>query len=434
MSAHFRASPDSSPARGGAAPVLIEFVPNKLYYTSVSALPKSTEDMLYFSIDNQLIYWNYCLDFGPLNIGHVFRFHDIVQDAFAQAARVGATTKVCLFSSTNGQRRANAVCLLGCWGILFHDMTAATAWTPFSDLRFPPFHDATDFECTYDLSIKNCLDGLEKAKANQYINTATFNVDEYQFYEKVENGDLSWVSPKFIAFAGPHNKFSNKNGQITLTPEHYVPYFKKMNVTLVVRLNDKCYDRNRFVSAGIDHLDLYYPDGTNAPMHILKQFIEASERTPGAVAVHCKAGLGRTGTCIGCYMMKHEQFTAREVIGWLRLCRPGSVIGPQQDFMEEVQDFMRSAVDLPTEEMEDKADVAAAHNSPLKHKSEGSIMTSMKKGALTLLMPGKTVGRPAPNKKMTINPQGDYLVAQKQSNSPPQSPVRSPPKSPLRIR
>ncbi|RHZ41734.1 hypothetical protein DYB26_003908 [Aphanomyces astaci] len=430
MSALFRASPDASPTARGAAPVLVEFVANKLFYTSVSAAPKSTEDMLYFSIDNQLIYWNYCLDFGPLNIGHVVRFHDIVQDAFAQAGRLGANTRVCLFSSTNGQRRANAVCLLGCWGVLFKDMTAAAAWTPFQDLRFPPFHDATDFECSYDLNIKNCLDGLEKAKANRYINTSTFNVDEYQFYEKVENGDLSWVSPKFIAFAGPHNKFSNKNGQITLTPEHYVPYFKKMNVTLVVRLNDKCYDRNRFVTAGIDHLDLYYPDGTNAPMNILKQFIEASERTPGAVAVHCKAGLGRTGTCIGCYMMKHEQFTAREVIGWLRLCRPGSVIGPQQDFMEEVQDFMRSAADLPSDET--KHDVA--QNSPLKHKSEGSIMTNMKKGALTLLMPGKAVGRPAPNKKMTINPQGDYLVAQKLSNSPPQSPVRSPPKSPLRIR
>ncbi len=47
------------------------------------------------------------------------------------------------------------------------------------------------------------------------------------------------------------------------------------------------------------------------------------------------AGLGRTGTLIGAYLMKHHKFTAAEVIAWLRICRPGSVIGPQQNYLEE---------------------------------------------------------------------------------------------------
>lgn len=49
----------------------------------------------------------------------------------------------------------------------------------------------------------------------------------------------------------------------------------------------------------------------------------------------CVAGLGRTGTLIGCYIMKHYCFTAAEAIAWIRICRPGSVIGPQQNFLEE---------------------------------------------------------------------------------------------------
>ncbi len=53
--------------------------------------------------------------------------------------------------------------------------------------------------------------------------------------------------------------------------------------------------------------------------------------------MHCKAGLGRTGSCIGAYMMKHYGFSAREAIGWMRVCRPGSVIGPQQHFLESIQ-------------------------------------------------------------------------------------------------
>jgi hypothetical protein len=35
--------------------------------------------------------------------------------------------------------------------------------------------------------------------------------------------------------------------------------------------------------------------------------------------------------------MKHYGFTAREAIGWMRVCRPGSVIGPQQQFLESIQ-------------------------------------------------------------------------------------------------
>lgn len=35
--------------------------------------------------------------------------------------------------------------------------------------------------------------------------------------------------------------------------------------------------------------------------------------------------------------MKHYRFTAMETIAWIRLCRPGSVIGHQQQWMEEKQ-------------------------------------------------------------------------------------------------
>ena len=93
----------------------------------------------------------------------------------------------------------------------------------------------------------------------------------------------------------------------------------------------------RFTSHGIDHIELYFLDGSNPPDHILAKFLQVVEDSPGAVAVHCKAGLGRTGCCIGSYMMKHLHFTAEEVMGWLRIVRPGSIIGPQQNWIKEMQ-------------------------------------------------------------------------------------------------
>lgn len=67
------------------------------------------------------------------------------------------------------------------------------------------------------------------------------------------------------------------------------------------------------------------------------RFLAISEKTSGAVAVHCKAGLGRTGTLIGCYLMKHFQLTASEAIAWTRIARPGSILGAQQQFLQDQQ-------------------------------------------------------------------------------------------------
>lgn len=49
--------------------------------------------------------------------------------------------------------------------------------------------------------------------------------------------------------------------------------------------------------------------------------------------MHCKAGLGRTGVLICSYMIKHFGFSAEEAMGYIRICRPGSVIGPQQHYL-----------------------------------------------------------------------------------------------------
>ena len=41
--------------------------------------------------------------------------------------------------------------------------------------------------------------------------------------------------------------------------------------------------------------------------------------------------------------MKNHGFTASEFIGWSRLARPGSVLGPQQHFLEEIEEELAPA-------------------------------------------------------------------------------------------
>jgi cell division cycle 14 len=64
---------------------------------------------------------------------------------------------------------------------------------------------------------------------------------EYQYYEKVENGDLNWIIPgKFIAFSTPVDNAPSQD--FTFSPDYYVPIFKKLGISMVVRLNTKEYD------------------------------------------------------------------------------------------------------------------------------------------------------------------------------------------------
>ena len=62
-------------------------------------------------------------------------------------------------------------------------------------------------------------------------------------------------------------------------------------------------------------------DGSCPSSDIVLRFLDIVEGEPGGVAVHCKAGLGRTGVLICCYMMKHHGFSAKEVLLPLRKSR-----------------------------------------------------------------------------------------------------------------
>lgn len=316
-----------------------EIIRDRFYFASLRTKPRSTINTHYFSIDEELVYENFYADFGPLNLGMVYRYICKVNKKLKSFSL--AKKRIVHYTSIDAKKRANAAVLVGCYEIIFLKKTPEEAYRSLaagSNVPFLPFRDASFGTCTYNLTVLDCLQGLYKAIINDFFNFDTFDVDEYEHYEKVENGDMNWIIPrKFLAFSGPHPTTRIENGYPLHAPEAYFPYFRKHNVTTVIRLNKKIYDSRRFTDAGFDHHDLFFVDGSTPSDAIVLRFLEICETAEGAIAVHCKAGLGRTGTLIAMYMMKHHKFTAAESIAWLRICRPGSVIGPQQNFLEDRQ-------------------------------------------------------------------------------------------------
>lgn len=177
-------------------------------------------------------------------------------------------------------------------------------------------------------------------------------------------GDFNWITPQFLAFASPQHKpiaplpptspeyaalptnvrdvaASNLPGPF----KNILCHFKERNIGLVVRLNSELYSPSHFTALGIQHLDMIFDDGTCPSMPMVKKFIRLAHdminNKKKGIAVHCKAGLGRTGCLIGAYLIYRHGFTANELISFMRFMRPGMVVGPQQHWLHMNQGTFR---------------------------------------------------------------------------------------------
>lgn len=180
----------------------------------------------------------------------------------------------------------------------------------------------------FDLSIHDCLWGFWKvgicfsprdqlnllvlqAQRNNLINMNDFSLQEYEYYEKVENGDWNWITPGFLAFASPSDTIwirqqrektsaggANSPPKLSTTSfnrklpqpfQNCLDHFEERGVKLVIRLNNPLYDRTMFEDRGMEHLELYFDDGTNPTDEIIREFITRSEEVfdkGGAIAIH----------------------------------------------------------------------------------------------------------------------------------------------------
>lgn len=86
-----------------------------------------------------MVYWNFYLDFGPLNLGHLYRYCMLLN---AKLNDKKLRDKVIYYySSTHVHKRTNAAFLICAWALLYLNKSPEDAFKPFRAYPhpFPPW-------------------------------------------------------------------------------------------------------------------------------------------------------------------------------------------------------------------------------------------------------------------------------------------------------
>jgi len=140
-------------------------------------------------------------------------------------------------------------------------------------------------------------------------------------YARLTLKPVTWIEDGRVAACG----YPRGDRELQALAEH--------GVRLLVNLHAQAHPPEQLQRFNLTEVHLPVADFTAPSQAQLADGVQAMRQSlerGQAVAVHCGAGLGRTGTLVACYLAA-DGLSAEEAITKVRRLRPGSIETPEQE-------------------------------------------------------------------------------------------------------
>jgi len=314
----------------------IPIVDKKVVFSILRLTPRISPTYEYFSTENleQFRYHPIIHEYGPPSISQIVEFIRYINNLMINSKKI-----IHYYSSDVISSKSLSFVYILCFKMFHMNISPKKTYSPYSQIMRNAqfFRDASDGPILYELHILEILKAIYKSVQIGWLDISTFNVDIWNQRYLTANGNISCIVPnKLYASSTLYSKSPLPGNIEVLTPEKAIPLYKEIGIKHIVRLNSPFYDSSLLTKEGFKYTCLEFADGSVPSDDIIDRFFSIME-TNDTVLVHCKAGLGRTGTLVALYLIHFCGFSADEAIAWTRLCRPGSIIAQQQQFVKRFE-------------------------------------------------------------------------------------------------
>jgi hypothetical protein len=159
--------------------------------------------------------------------------------------------------------------------------------------------------------------------------------DSKNVHPAIDGLSSNWVSDNILALQRPSERL--------IEEFKVIEQFKRANVKAIVNL--QClgehafcgdgildgafsYRPETFMNAGMYYYNFGWTDMSTPTMHRMLDIVQVLDfhsLEGHCIAVHCHAGLGRTGLVAACYLVHSDNLSAEDAVMLVRMKRPGSI-------------------------------------------------------------------------------------------------------------